>query len=556
MKSEKILGVVLIYIVIPVLAILLVSTLTVSPPVQDNKILDFSSDWKYFSPATGKSGEIDLPAALDVPKNTPVRLTHTVPDYDIRNLTLFFITQQQKAKVYLDNELIYDFGSSPKKFGWSPGNSFHFVSLAAKSEDSIITVELSSAHNFFSGLVNGFSFGSRGALLQDLIKKDILSLIVSLLMLFLGMMMFFLFSVMSLSRINDSGTFYLSLFSVLGGLWLTSERMLILLFFNDPVFTQNIAYISMYLLPVPLLLYIKSICRLKKHWILVCLAWSFLVFVSFTSILQLLNLIDYITVLPVFHVLTLISAACVCFIFYKETRKGKKPPLIFIYSCLALVFFFLMDLILFYVSYSHKINHLSYFQISMLLFIVINIGSLSENLFHIRDMNIKNRLLLSLAYTDILTHLQNRTSFDEMMNALNSSLKQETSIHLIILDVNNLKTINDTYGHMHGDNMLVDSAKILKVTIGQLGEVYRIGGDEFACIIRNAEESVINDYISEMFEHIDSYNSKNEHPKMSIAYGMASYQAELDKDIHSLFVRADKAMYNNKETQKVIQVIG
>jgi diguanylate cyclase (GGDEF)-like protein len=192
----------------------------------------------------------------------------------------------------------------------------------------------------------------------------------------------------------------------------------------------------------------------------------------------------------------------------------------------------------------------------MLLFIVINIGSLSENLFHIRDMNIKNRLLLSLAYTDILTHLQNRTSFDEMMNALNSSLKQETSIHLIILDVNNLKTINDTYGHMHGDNMLVDSAKILKVTIGQLGEVYRIGGDEFACIIRNAEESVINDYISEMFEHIDSYNSKNEHPKMSIAYGMASYQAELDKDIHSLFVRADKAMYNNKETQKVIQVIG
>ena len=96
--------------------------MTVSPPVQDNKILDFSSDWKYFSPATGKSGEIDLPAALDVPKNAPVRLTHTVPDYDIRNLTLFFITQQQKAKVYLDNELIYDFGSSPKKFGWSPGN--------------------------------------------------------------------------------------------------------------------------------------------------------------------------------------------------------------------------------------------------------------------------------------------------------------------------------------------------------------------------------------------------------------------------------------------------
>jgi diguanylate cyclase (GGDEF)-like protein len=369
------------------------------------------------------------------------------------------------------------------------------------------------------------------------------------------MILFFLFSLMSFFKINDSGTFYLALFSIFGGLWMTSDRILTLLFFNDPVFNLNICYMSMYLLPVPFLLYIKSICRLKRNRLLDLLSWLFLLFALSSAIMQLLNIIDFTTVLPVFHLMSLATAVCVCTIFYKETKKGKKPPVIFMISCVALFSFLLLDLVLFYASYIYKIDYFGYFQISMLLFIVINIGNLGENLFLIRDMNIKNRLLLSLAYTDTLTRLKNRTSFDEMMNAINNRLKQESSVHLIILDINNLKTINDTYGHKRGDDILVESAKILKATIGQLGDVYRIGGDEFACIIRNTDESVINEYVSEMFEQVDSFNSKNEQPKLSIAYGMATYHPELDKDIHSLFVRADKAMYNNKETQKVIQVV-
>lgn len=557
MKSEKILGIVLIYIIVPVLAIILLSTLTINPSVQDERILDFSNGWEYYSPASGEVGKVDLPAVINgISKNTPVRLTNTIPVSSISNPTLFFMTQQQKVTVYLNNELIYDFGSSPKRFGWSPGNSIHFVSLQGAGENSTITIEMSSSHSFFSGLVNVFVIGNRETLFLDLIKKDILPLIISLLMLFLGIILFFLYSIMSISRINDSCTFYLSLFSILGGVWLTSERMLLLIFFNDPVFTQNLAYMSLYLLPIPFLLYIKSVYRLKKDWILVLLSWAFLVFVSLTTILQLFNIIDFITVLPVFHVLTFTATFYICIISIKKTKDEKKSLTLFIYSCLALGIFYLLDLVLFYTSYMHKINHLSYFQIGMLFFIVTNIGSLSENLFHIRDMNLKNRLLLSLAYTDTLTHLKNRTSFDEMMQALNTSLTQDSLIHLIVLDINNLKTINDTFGHIQGDNMLVESAKILKVTIGQLGEVYRIGGDEFACIIRNSEGYVINDYISELFEQIDSYNAKEKDLKLSIAYGMATYEANLDKDIHELFVRADRAMYNNKENQKTIKVIG
>jgi len=119
-----------------------------------------------------------------------------------------------------------------------------------------------------------------------------------------------------------------------------------------------------------------------------------------------------------------------------------------------------------------------------------------------------------------------------------------------------LKSVNDTYGHQYGDNILKDSSRILEQTIGRPGEVYRIGGDEYACIIKNTDESVILGSLSEMFGDIDDYNSKPEHVTMNIVYGTAAYDKELDRNIHNLFVRADKAMYNNKETQKVIRVIG
>ncbi len=557
MKSEKILGIVLIYIIIPALAIILLSSLAINPSIEDERILDLSKGWEYHNPVTKENGEVDLPAIIKgIPKNTPLQLTNAIPASDINNPTLFFITQQQKVKIFLDDQLIYDFGSSPKQFGWSPGNSIHFVSLQGSHENSIITIQMSSCHRVYSGIVSNFVIGNREALLLDFIKNEIFPLIVSLLMLFLGIILFFLFSMMSFSRIKDSSTFYLALFSILGGLWLTSERMILLVFLNDPVFVHNLAYMSLYMLPIPFLLYIKSIYHLKRDRVPVLLSWTFLGFVTITTILQILNIVDFITVLPVFHALTLASALYVCTISIKKIKEEKKSLTLFNFSCLTMAFLYLLDLLSFYVSYIHKINHISCFQIGMLLFVVINIGSLGENLFYIRDMSIKNRLLLSLAYTDTLTHLKNRTSFDEMMNALNSSLEAGLSLHLIILDINNLKTINDTYGHKQGDNMLVDSAKILKVTIGQLGEVYRIGGDEFACIIRNSEEYVINDYISQLFEQIDRYNEKAENYNISIAYGMASYNAELDNNIHSLFVRADKAMYNNKANQRIIKVIG
>mgnify|MGYP000043884169 FL=1 len=556
MKSEKALGIVLTYILIPALTIILLSTITTSLPAQDNAIMDFNSDWEYFSPASGKSGITDLPAFISVPGNTPLRLVNKIPGPGSGSLSLFFVTRQQKVSVYLDDRLIYDFGPSTSNSVQAPGNSFHIVPLEGSDENSILTIELTSSHAFFSCLVNGFKIGSRDTLMLDLLKKDILPLVVSLLILFLGIILFLLYSMMCMTHVNDSGTFYLSLFSILGGLWLTSERMTMLLFFNDPVLANNVGYISMYLLPVPLLLYIRSICRLKSERMLITLAWVFLGFASLTSILQVFNLINYITALPVFHLLTVISSVHICALFYKETRNGRRPSLIFINSCIALVFFFLLDLALFYVTFYHKTTHLGFFQVSMLLFIVFNIGNLSETLFRIKEMNLENRLLLTLAYTDTLTRLKNRTSFDEAMNSLNSRLREESSIHLVILDVNNLKSINDTFGHQYGDNILKDSAMIMKQTIGRYGDVYRIGGDEFACIIKNKDESVIIESLSRMFELIDEYNSKSEHAKISIAYGTAAYNGELDKDIHSLFVRADRAMYSNKETQKVIQVIG
>jgi len=78
LKSEKVLGIVLVYILIPALTILLFSTITARLPVQDKAVTDINSGWEYFNQTSGKPGRTDLPAFISIPKKTTLRLVKNI----------------------------------------------------------------------------------------------------------------------------------------------------------------------------------------------------------------------------------------------------------------------------------------------------------------------------------------------------------------------------------------------------------------------------------------------------------------------------------------------
>ena len=156
----------------------------------------------------------------------------------------------------------------------------------------------------------------------------------------------------------------------------------------------------------------------------------------------------------------------------------------------------------------------------------------------------------SLAYTDKLTGLNNKAAFDITKGVIESEVEMgRASFSVVVMDVNNLKLINDSLGHEKGDILLQHAAQCMRSAfVGY--PLYRIGGDEFCSIVNNDDPELI---IERMQRLVDDY-SRRDYPEFGIPYqvaaGAAVYEKNRDGSFTEVFNRADEAMYVNKRILK------
>jgi len=154
-----------------------------------------------------------------------------------------------------------------------------------------------------------------------------------------------------------------------------------------------------------------------------------------------------------------------------------------------------------------------------------------------------------LAYTDFLTGYENRMAFEQKLRECGDLAEIGELVTLIICDVNNLKTVNDTLGHKVGDTYIKNTADIIDYNLMGDGFLYRIGGDEFAVITIGKKEKEVEKLMSALREE-DSIVIKGH--KFSCACGAATFTKGLDESLRDVFKRADDAMYIEKKRQKSI----
>ena len=121
-----------------------------------------------------------------------------------------------------------------------------------------------------------------------------------------------------------------------------------------------------------------------------------------------------------------------------------------------------------------------------------------------------------------------------------------------MLDVNDLKSINDHYGHDSGDIYIKGVSNIV-CNVYKHSPVYRIGGDEIVVILQGEDYKIRDELIEKIKKvFIDiSHNTKDEkYMRYSAAIGMSVFIKEIDTEVYSVFRRADKQMYANKAEMK------
>ncbi|MBS6043842.1 diguanylate cyclase [Clostridium baratii] len=159
-----------------------------------------------------------------------------------------------------------------------------------------------------------------------------------------------------------------------------------------------------------------------------------------------------------------------------------------------------------------------------------------------RDITERKKLedkLTYLSYRDKLTGLYNRTYFDKVSEEYNKN--KEDIISIIMGDMNGLKIVNDSLGHLEGDRFIVEISKIIKKVVRDKGEVVRWGGDEIVIILKGTDK----DKAIEISEDISNECLLANHKPvpLSISLGVSSGKG---KNINELITEAEKEVYKNK----------
>lgn len=161
--------------------------------------------------------------------------------------------------------------------------------------------------------------------------------------------------------------------------------------------------------------------------------------------------------------------------------------------------------------------------------------------------------MYQLAHKDALTHVGNKTAFEQYVRGLNERLAREpVEFAVLMLDMNDLKRINDVYGHEKGDSYLKKGCAMF-CEIFRRSPVFRVGGDEFVAILMGKDfedkaqllEKARSEFLrSESDEGVEAWE------RVSAALGEAVYAPGSDRAVDAVLDRADKNMYSEKQRLK------
>ena len=157
--------------------------------------------------------------------------------------------------------------------------------------------------------------------------------------------------------------------------------------------------------------------------------------------------------------------------------------------------------------------------------------------------------LAAAAITDDLTGLYNRRGLFVLADKmLKLSKRQRKGIFMLYVDLDNLKLINDSFGHEEGDKVLIESANLLREIYRESDIVARIGGDEFVVLPVGTDRDSTDAIISRLQGAVDSFNSRsNLRYELSLSAGIAYYDPESNLSIGELLAHGDKSMYEHKK---------
>lgn len=504
-------------------------------------VTDLNTGWKAADGTEHQLG--DLPYGV-------ITLEQSVEDIDLHEKRLCLKSVDTFFEVFADGESVYDyFPSQPALLGRSYGMYTHAIPIPDGTRT--ITIQLTPIYPNAPPALLDTVIADAGLFIGDLFKEGIPGFTVCLLMMILGIIMIIV-GIFSTERVrNQQIEFYtLGVFAMFVAVWSVNDTLILQILTQMPALVRLINYLTLIFLPYFAVSFIASATNSPKSKLLSGL--YVLIWLNFTVniVLTVLDIYDYFDLVKISQIIIVIALGiAVYLVIYAARRKQIEKRFLrtLFAGTIALVIGAGIDLIRFRATTIVKQMTSGYSRMGTLIFLLLICIHLIRE--HNEAQMATSRALAQLAFTDSLTGLQNRLAFHEAEAALRNAPDAHCTI--IQFDVNNLKKVNDVYGHAEGDKHLSNAARIIRESIGAMGSCFRTGGDEFIAIINDLHDETAAEQVIRQVEALSAdYNQQEDPPvHLDIAYGMASFRPA-SGTLEKAEQLADQRMYACKRVKK------
>jgi len=488
----------------------------------------------------------DFPITTSAVSGGTIVIQGTVPDYVTSDYSVAFQSIYCACEFSVNGLVIGSYGvSNHLPFSSLIGNIYVLIPLSSSMAGQTFTLRLTPYYSSSNMGITAPSFAPTGELKLNVLHKNLPRLLIIMILLTISLisMALFIAQLVDKSVINSKlfGNF-LSM-NIFVMLWLICSSDLPQFFTTANDAISLISFMCLAVMAVPYMGYCEQVLHNhRKYFLIMQLIGVFLPLINI--LLYLFRLSNPMDLLPLTHIYMLVTMVSSLILALTESNKTVETWLI-ISGIVLLVIASIGGLICYYLAPASGIEGL-FFGVGFVCFIT----SLFMLILSRQITLIKERRHLdtykTLAYSDLLTNLGNRSAFEHCFETLGERVNVGDTITLLMFDLNGLKSTNDTYGHQAGDEMIHEMATLLERHFLRYGSCFRLGGDEYAVVI---ERTFLDfDMLCESFQELLSSTTLSCGVQLSSSIGYATmpYNGS-EKFRDTIYAKADAAMYEEKK---------
>ena len=510
-------------------------------------------------------------------KGDTVTMVRRLPEYDdIISPCIMFTTSLSRVIVHADDEELYSYGHEQDAQGDLVPNRIHFIPLEGVRRGAELSITITATESNAYLTLPKVTLGNVVDLRRQFVEDRRFPLFAAVFMCMLAIILLILSSYLFVMNSRDLSMVASAVISFVLGTYVLCYNDILNFITDREEFFTVAEYLSLYIAPLMLLAFIcidqSELFRNEKmRFRLILFLGIDALFPTVAFSFHLGNLIHINRFLPFMHVICIVEFVILIPTMFKtlsERLKSYKEEaaeesdstaalsaytrFMSMNSLLAGILSFMLFALIDILRYNIRkyigghtfvgadINFLIFGGVFFVLCLLLN--CFFHSVQYLRAGSERERLE-GLAYSDPLTGLSNRARCEELMGTLKGDYT------VISIDMDNLKHINDQFGHEEGDRMLASFAKLLEAAFPDAKLLGRTGGDEFTAAFAGVNKEMCEERLAELQDDIDRFNSEDHPFKMSASWGYATSNerrraGDTSIDVYKL---ADARMYNMKE---------